>query len=125
MGAYSEETPPTYYDCDDFELFGEGGAFALVSVGTVGSPAYNKTVTLASGFDTDAFYMASGKISQPATSGRDITVTENFTFVGGTLNSSSYLANVYLNSATASIAPTSEGSVTLGSNLRPLDGTDL
>ena len=121
----STEVEPTYYDCVGFGL-ASGYTFESVAVGSVGQGwHYNKTVTLASGFKTNAFTMSSGKISQPGTTGYDITVNTNFTFQGGTLNSSGSLANVKLDSAEAYITPYGEGSVTLGSNLRPEDGTNL
>lgn len=119
---YSEESFPTYYDCNGFGL--ASGVFELVSIGSVGNGSvYNKTVTLATGFETDNYFQASGKLSQPA-SGTDVTVYEVFTWVGGELNSSSHLSDVFIRGANALIAPTSSGIVTAGSNLVFTDDTE-
>jgi hypothetical protein len=103
------------------------GAYA--SVNLVGG--YASTVTLESGFTTETLTMtaAGAAFSQPA-SGTDITVTEEFQWTRGTLNSSSYLSTLILDGATANIAPASTmgfppppGTVYLGSNITLTNGT--
>jgi hypothetical protein len=124
MGAVMTEDGPVYRDCNGFTLATEDVLNSL-SIGAVGGSGYNKTFKLATDVKTQSYTQSSGLVSQPATTGRDITVNTYFMFRGGTLNSSGSLANVKLDSAEAYITPYGEGSVTLGSNLRPEDGTNL
>ncbi|AWM39395.1 hypothetical protein GobsT_22850 [Gemmata obscuriglobus] len=83
---------------------------------------YTNTVTFGGPIATKEFLMASGAISQP-TSGTDLTVTDTFTWTGGTLNSASTESTVYLNGAVGTIS--SAGTLTLGSALVVNNGATL
>jgi hypothetical protein len=102
-------------------LHGFGGPdsspdFGLVQVVN----GYAGTVSLAAdgsgGLSVIMLNLTSGAISQPA-AGTELTVLSSFIWTGGTLNSSSNLSTVTLSGATATIAPTSGGTVSLGSNI--------
>jgi hypothetical protein len=86
---------------------------------------YSGRVTLAGTLTVGKLEMASAgaKLDQPA-AGRDITVTSQFVWTGGTLNSTTNLSTVTVtgSTATALIAPTSGGTVSLGSNISLSDG---
>jgi hypothetical protein len=96
-------------DCVGFGLAG-GYSFAIVHV----SYGYSQTVTLDEGFTTEDFLMTSGAISQPG-SGTDITVTDEFEWTDGVLNSSDYPATVYFDGATGTINPSAAAAATLTS----------
>jgi hypothetical protein len=79
---------------------------------------YSGTVTLASdgsaGLSANTFTLTSGAISQPAAN-TELTVLSDFSWTGGTLNSSTFLSTVTLSGATATFAPASGGTVYCGS----------
>jgi len=100
-------------DCENFH----GAASAYNSVNLIND--YTGTITLSSGFTTGTLIMDDGDISQP-TAGTDITVTTNFTWTFGVLNTSNNLSNLNLNGATAVFAP--EQTLDLGSNVNLSNG---
>jgi hypothetical protein len=81
------------------------------------------TLSLNAPLTSSNLELDAGTIDQP-TSGADVTVTGNFTWTGGTFNSTSNLANVNIsgNTATATFAPTNGGTVNLGSNINLSNG---
>jgi hypothetical protein len=106
-------------DCDNMHGPSTGSYHSVQLIGS-----YINTVTLSSGFTTENLtFTAVAAISQPV-SGTDITVTDNFEWTRGTLNSSTHLSSLILDGATASIAPASAGTVYLGSNFTMENGTE-
>lgn len=97
-------------NCDNLQSLGSG--FAGVYIGS----SYTGTVTLGEALTFGEFDLANGAISQSA-SAYDLTVTGTFNWTGGVLNSSAALATFALNGATATIAPTGGGTVSLGSTI--------
>ena len=121
------------YDCVNMHA-ASGGDYNSVTLDS----NYTGRVTLSGGFGTGDFNLAGGKIDQPS-SGTDIAVTgivgitsynayllsglpANFTWTGGIVNSTSNLANLVLDGATGSLAPTNGGTVYLGSNINLENG---
>jgi hypothetical protein len=137
VGLYSEEeiyhtvpwagdtitfTVDEWNPCNNFrEATGGDGSEEWASVTL--QPWYGDTVTLATDVSIRGLFLYGGAISQPS-SGTDITVTDEFIWTGGTLNSSANASNLILtgSSATGTIAPASGGTVYLGSNVRLEDG---
>jgi len=99
-------------DCID--MHGAGGAYNSVTIAST----YTGTVSLSSGFTTGSFVLQGSTIDQPS-SGTDITVTSNFHWTGGTLNSRPNVATLTISgrAATGLIAPDDGGTIHLGSNL--------
>lgn len=94
-----------------------GGAYRSVTLNN----SYSGTVTLSSAFTTEELYLYNGALSQPV-GGTDITVTAQFTWTGGILNSSSNLATVSITSANpmlpaAALIDPGGGTLNLGSNI--------
>jgi hypothetical protein len=77
--------------------------------------SYTSRITMSGPVTTYMFGMSGGTLDQA--SGADLTVTGYFNWTGGTINSTSSLANVIIDGATALIAPTGGGTVNLGSNI--------
>jgi hypothetical protein len=100
-------------DCDG--LVSNGSATSFLSLHILSG--YSGTVTLGESLSVGVYEQTGAALSQP-TSGRDLTVTNEFTWTGGTLNSSNYLANVTLDGATGLIEPAGGGTVNLGSNFK-------
>jgi hypothetical protein len=104
------------------DCYGMHGVFFGVSL----EADYGGTITLTGATNISYyFFMASGKIDQPA-SGDDLNVTTYFYWYGGTLNSTTNLANVNISAATAEIGPGQYGGsnpVSIGSNLNFTNGT--
>jgi hypothetical protein len=96
-------------DCTNF---GTAGAYYLVYAGR----GYTGTVTLASAFTVGQFTLESGAV-RAGSAAHNITVTAQFVWTGGTLNSSAHLTSLVLDDATATIAPLNAGTVTTGSTL--------
>jgi urease beta subunit len=103
-----------------------GGSVTLTSGGTVGHMQQQAgTLALVAPVTAGVFSLSGGQVTQ--TSSADLTVNGvyeewsgvAFTWTGGTLNSSTNLANVTITGTetTALIAPTSGGTVNLGSNI--------
>ena len=111
-------------NCDGMHAPSGGGDFNSVTV----TSTFDATITLAGGFTTGGLSLASGAIDQPAPTSpwddTDITVTSDFTWTGGTLNSTANLANLTItgSSATALVAPEGGGTVNLGDNITLEEG---
>ncbi len=116
-----------------------GGPFNSITL----TAGYTGTVTVTGPVQTDALYLNNGTIDQPAGSGSDMTVLggattndytwwlnpgwnggSDFYWTGGTLNSTSNLANINISgsSTIATIAPTNAGTVTTGDNINLNNG---
>ncbi|MBA4062338.1 MAG: hypothetical protein C0501_01265 [Isosphaera sp.] len=101
-------------------------AFSINAVRVIGG--YSGRVTLNTSVSVGTLVLASAAatIDQPAVSGgtSNITVTNQFTWTGGTLNSTSNVSTVTVtgSGATALIAPTDRGKVSLGSHLAFANG---
>lgn len=101
------------------------GSVTLASGGTVGYlPMSSGTLTLGAPVTANAFSLSGGQVAQAA--GANLTVTgfpdlfgDEFTWTGGTLNSTANLANVTITGSdtTALFAPAGGGTIWLGSNL--------
>jgi hypothetical protein len=85
---------------------------------------YTGTVTYTSLMSAGSLVLEGGTLN-PNSPGRDISVTQDFTWTGGTLNGTSYASALTVSgsTATATIAPTSGGTVNLGSTLNLSGGT--
>ena len=116
-----------------------GGPFNSITL----TAGYTGTVTVTGPVQTDALYLNNGTIDQPAGSGSDMTVLggattndytwwlnpgwnggSDFYWTGGTLNSTSNLANINISgsSTIATIAPANAGTVTTGDTINLNDG---
>ncbi|HEX4610608.1 MAG TPA: hypothetical protein VH092_20630 [Urbifossiella sp.] len=76
---------------------------------------YSGTVTLGGSVSLLNYTMSSGTLDQSATTA--LTVTTDFEWTGGTINSTATLSQVNISGATALIAPSGAGTVSLGSTL--------
>ncbi len=110
-------TPPPVVDCDGLTSSTDSFAGVIIQAG------YTGTVTLGEELTFGDFSIADGAIAQP-TSGTDLTITGEFVWTDGTLNNTTYLANITLTGSTATglIAPTGAGTVWLGSDFSIEDG---
>jgi Calx-beta domain len=109
--------------CTNFGSGASSRMFAGLHLGT----GYSGTVTLAVPVTVSTFEQTSGTLNEPSgTYGSDLTVTKAMTWTGGTLNSTSHLATVTITGSTAValFAPTSGGTVSLGSNITLDDGAN-
>jgi hypothetical protein len=116
-----------------------GGPFNSITL----TAGYTGTVTVTGPVQTDALYLNNGTIDQPAGSGSDMTVLggattndytwwlnpgwnggSDFYWTGGTLNSTSNLANINISgsSTIATIAPGNAGTLTTGDNVNLNNG---
>jgi hypothetical protein len=89
---------------------------------------YSGTVTIgddaSGGLSINNLNLTSGTIAQPDPGLTDLTVLTSFDWTGGTLNSSSNLANLNISGSTttATIAPANAGTINLGDNINLLNG---
>jgi hypothetical protein len=100
--------------CEDFS-----GNFDAINI----NPGHTGTITLNGDLTVAMLYQGGGTIDQPLGSGSEITITEWWSWEGGTHNSTSTLSSVtfdgslYPSMASATIAPTDGGTVSTGSTL--------
>ncbi len=95
---------------------GGSGSTQFAELHLVGG--YSGTVTLSNNLTVRDLELTSGAVNQPSTSyGTDLTVTAAMIWTGGTLNSSTNLATLTIDGATARIAPAGGGTVNLGDNI--------
>ena len=123
-GLVPDQTSAVYFD-GSYSNYGVttpglSGGLTLAEIHFVNG--YSGTVTLASNLTVGKLELASANatLDQPtATYGSNVTVTTAMLWTGGTLNSSSNLANVTITggTATAMFAPAGGGTVNLGSTI--------
>jgi hypothetical protein len=102
------------YTSDDCTLSPIGPYHSLQMVN-----GYSGTVTHTTLMSLGSLVIEGGTLTPYSSSSNDITVTQNFTWTGGTINFTSYASTLTVtgSTATATIAPTNGGIVTLGSSI--------
>lgn len=110
VGEGPPPSPPPVVDCDGLVL--TSGSFEAMHI----QGGYTGTVTFGSALTVGTYSQANGAIAQPQ-SGYELTVLDTFTWIGGTLNSTSTLSTVRIRGAVGTVDPGVGNTITTGSML--------